>query len=102
MSAPVQAGPSSSYGGPTPFPDPFLTQRLLEVLQLPANGYSNKRIGTRLGTKENTIKTQMAVIMRRLHVDDRTQAVAVGIKLGLVSLDTVTIPHALTPVREDA
>jgi hypothetical protein len=41
-------------------------------------------------------------MMRRLHVDDRTQAVTVALRLGLIDLDDVTIPRALTVVREDA
>ena len=98
MTAPVQVGLSSIHGGPTP----RLTRRHLEILHLAANGYSNKLIGSRLGTAENTVKSQMAAIMRRLHVDDRTQAVAVAFRLGLVDLDTVTIPRAFTTVREDA
>lgn len=101
MTAPVQVDPLSDDGGPTPS-RPRLSPRQLQVLGLAANGNSNKLIGSRLGTKENTIKSQMAVIMRRLHVDDRTQAVTVAMKLGLISLDGVTIPRALDVIREDA
>jgi DNA-binding NarL/FixJ family response regulator len=100
VTAPVQVGLSSSHGGPTPS-TPRLTQRHLQILHLAANGFSNKLIGSRLGTKENTIKSQMRVMMRRLHVDDRTQAVTVALRLGLIDLDDVTIPRALTIVRED-
>jgi DNA-binding NarL/FixJ family response regulator len=74
----------------------------MQVLHLAANGHANKAIGKQLGTKEDTVKSQMAAILKRLHVEDRAQAVAVGIRLGLVSLDSVTIPRALTVVREDA
>ena len=101
MTAPVEVGPSPSGGGPTPF-RPRLTPRQLQVLHLAANGCSNKQIGNRLGTKEDTVKSQMKAILQRLHVDDRTHAVAVGISLGLVSRDSITIPHALTVVREEA
>ncbi|MFG2970852.1 response regulator transcription factor [Streptomyces sp. NPDC048288] len=94
MTAPVQSGPSPVCGGPDPY-QPRLTNRHLQILGLAANGYSNKLIGSRLGTKENTIKSQMAVIMRRLHVDDRTQAVTVAMRLGLVHLESITIPRAL-------
>lgn len=100
MTAPVQVGPSSSSGGPAPS-TPRLTQRHLQILHLAANGYSNKLIGRQLGTAEDTIKSQMKVIFRRLHVDDRTQAATVALRLGLISLDSVTIPRALTVVRED-
>ncbi|MFD1309115.1 LuxR C-terminal-related transcriptional regulator [Streptomyces kaempferi] len=98
MTAPVQAGPSPSGGGPVP----SLTPRLLEVLQLAANGYPNRLIGRQLGTTEDTVKSQMAKILRRLHVDDRAQAVAVGIRLELLSMDQITIPRALVRVGRDA
>ena len=101
MTAPVQVGPSSPHGGPTPS-TPRLTPRQLQVLHLAANGRSNKQIGTQLGTKEDTVKSQMKAILQRLHVDDRTHAVSVGIALGLVSPDSITIPRALTVVREEA
>jgi DNA-binding NarL/FixJ family response regulator len=94
-------GPLSVDGGPDPYQH-RLTARHLQILGLAANGYSNKRIGSRLGTKENTIKSQMQVMMRRLHVDDRTQAVTVALRLGLISLDGVAIPQALTVTREVA
>lgn len=100
MTAPVQVGPPSSSGGLAPSPV-RLTRRHLQILHLAANGYSNKLIGSRLGTKENTVKSQMRVMMRRLHVDDRTQAVTVALRLGLLTLDDVTIPRSLTIVRED-
>lgn len=97
MTAPVQVGPSTP-GGPTP----YLTPRLLQVLELAASGHNNKAIGEQLGITENTVKTQMKTILRRLHVDDRAHAVALGLRLGLVSVDAVTIPRALLVVREDA
>jgi len=94
MSVPLQTGLSPQGGGPVP----SLTPRLLEVLQLAANGNPNKSIGRRLGTTEQTVKSQMKSILRRMHVNDRTQAVAVGIKLGLISGDQITIPRALVRV----
>jgi DNA-binding NarL/FixJ family response regulator len=95
VTAPVQVGPSPSGGGPVP----SLTPRLLEVLHLAANGYPNKSIGRQLGTTEDTVKSQMARILRRMHVDDRAQAVAVGMRLGLIRMDQITIPRALVRVE---
>ena len=85
MTAPVQVGPST-VGGPDPSCDRILSHQLREVLQLAANGYSNKRIGTELHKTENTVKSQMAKIMRILHAADRTQAVTVGARLGLITI----------------
>nr|WP_237547018.1 LuxR C-terminal-related transcriptional regulator [Streptomyces sp. SID161] len=77
---------STEVGGPDPSCDRILSDQLREVLQLAANGYSNKRIGLQLHKTENTIKSQMAKIMRILHANDRTQAVTVGARLGLITL----------------
>ncbi|MFF8910590.1 response regulator transcription factor [Streptomyces olivaceoviridis] len=86
MTAPVQVGPSSPHGGPAPSCDRILSNQLRQVLQLAANGYSNKRIGGELHKTENTVKSQMAKIMRILHANDRAQAVAVGARLGLITI----------------
>ncbi|CAK7288617.1 LuxR C-terminal-related transcriptional regulator [Streptomyces misionensis] len=102
MSVPVQVGPSSQHGGPDPSPDRYLTPRQQQVLQLAANGYRNRDIGKQLGTSEDAVKAQMAVILKRLHVEDRAQAATVGIRLGLVSLETVTVPPERVPVERPA
>lgn len=91
MTAPVLVGPSPVGGGPTP----YLTSRELSVLRLAANGNTNRTIGRHRGVCEDTIKTQMRSILRKLHVDDRAQAVAVAICVGLISRDDVNIPGGL-------
>lgn len=95
MTAPVQVGPSSTHGGPVPFPVRYLTPRLTEVLQLAADGNTNKQIGDALGTTEQTVKSQIKTILRRLHVDDRTHAVSVGIRLGLIRPGNLAAPPTL-------
>lgn len=101
MTAPVQVGPSPRGGGPDPS-TPLLTSRRREVLQLVANGNTNKMIADALGITEHTVKTHVKKILRRLHVDDRAQAVAVGLSLEEISRDAVAIPRALVAVQEDA
>ncbi|WP_416520084.1 response regulator transcription factor [Streptomyces achromogenes] len=86
MTASVRMGPSSYGGGPDPACDHILSNHLRQVLQLAANGYSNKRIGVELHKTENTVKSQMAKIMRILHANDRTQAVTIGARLGLITI----------------
>lgn len=91
MSIPVQVGPSSVHDGPDPSPARHLTPSQLQVLHLMVNGHTNKEIGRQRGTTEETVKSQVAVILRRLHVESRAQAVAVGLRLGLVDPETVCI-----------
>lgn len=63
-----------------------LTQRESEVLQLIAEGKSNTEIADALFVGEGTIKFHINHIFSKLDVADRTQAVLVAIKRGLVTL----------------
>lgn len=63
-----------------------LSDRELEVLRLMAKGMSNKEIGRALWIGETTVKTHVSHILRKLGQADRTQAVLVAVKAGLVSL----------------
>jgi DNA-binding NarL/FixJ family response regulator len=63
-----------------------LSEREMEVLQLMANGFSNKEIGRALWIGEATVKTHVSHILRKLGQADRTQAVLAGVKAGLVRL----------------
>jgi len=60
-----------------------LTPREEEILKLVATGESNKEIGARLYISEQTVKNHVASIFRKLHVNDRTKAALVAVKLGL-------------------
>jgi DNA-binding NarL/FixJ family response regulator len=63
-----------------------LSQREQEVLQLLLAGNSNREIAEKLQIKEATVKSHVSVILMRLNVNDRTQAVVEGLKRGLVHL----------------
>ena len=63
-----------------------LTQRELEVLQLAADGLSNKEIVEKLVIREKTVKNHIANIFSKLQVNDRTQAVLYALRMGLVSM----------------
>lgn len=67
-------------------PGSHLSQRELEVLQLMFAGKSNREIADALEIKEATVKSHVSVILMRLNVSDRTQAVVEGLKRGLVHL----------------
>jgi len=65
--------------------DTVLSPREGEVLQLLAQGATNKEIGDSLFISENTVKTHLRNIMEKLHLVNRSQAAAYAVKKGLVS-----------------
>jgi two-component system, NarL family, response regulator len=66
--------------------NPVLSDRELDVLRLMAQGMSNLDIGTALNIGESTVKSHVNRILSKLGVNDRTQAVIVSVKRGIVSL----------------
>ena len=62
-----------------------LTRREAEVLDYIAHGYMNKQIAAKLYISEQTIKNHMSSILRKLEVNDRTQAVVMAMQNGWVS-----------------
>ena len=65
--------------------DTDLSPREKEVLQLIAQGATNKQIADSLLISENTVKTHLRNIMEKLHMANRSQAVAYAINKGLIS-----------------
>lgn len=63
-----------------------LTPRESEVLQMLASGLANKEIAAKLAISEHTAKFHVASILRKLGAASRTEAVALGIRRGLVLL----------------
>ncbi len=63
-----------------------LTPRETDVLQLLADGLSNKGIAARLGISDQTVKFHVAAISGKLGAANRTEAVRLAIRLGLVAL----------------
>jgi len=64
----------------------FLTARELEVLSLAATGNSNKRIGVKLLINEDTVKGHMTSILAKLGASDRTHAVTLALRRGIIEL----------------
>lgn len=64
-----------------------LSNRELEVLSLMAKGLSNKEVAAKLKLVEGTVKLHVSSILSKLDVMDRTQAILVAIKRGLVQLE---------------
>jgi DNA-binding NarL/FixJ family response regulator len=66
--------------------DDGLTSREIEVLGLIADGNANKEIAGRLSLAEDTVKSHVAKILAKLHVNDRTHAVTIAVKRGIIDL----------------
>ncbi|WP_223592188.1 response regulator transcription factor [Neobacillus bataviensis] len=64
----------------------LLTRRECEVLQMLADGKSNRGIGEALFISEKTVKNHVSNILQKMNVNDRTQAVVVAIKNGWVEV----------------
>ena len=63
-----------------------LTEREREVLALLAGGLPNRAIGARLGISQQTVKTYVAAILDKLDAATRAEAVAIGLRRGLIML----------------
>ncbi len=66
--------------------DDALTPRETDVLRLIAAGNANKEIGSQLGLTEETIKSHVKNILGKLDANDRTHAVTIGLKRGVIEL----------------
>jgi len=64
-----------------------LSDREIEVLRLLAMGLSNADIAKRLFLSEGTVRNYTSAVFSKLNVSDRTQAVVVALKMGLVDLN---------------
>jgi DNA-binding NarL/FixJ family response regulator len=63
-----------------------LSDREIAVLEAVAAGKSNKVIAAQLSLSEDTVKGHMRSIFSKLDVNDRTQAVTVALRRGIISL----------------
>lgn len=77
LSSPSERGPESDC----------LTEREVEVLQLVAQGQSNRQVATLLTISEATVRTHVSNILSKLNLCSRTQAALYALRQGLVSLN---------------
>jgi DNA-binding NarL/FixJ family response regulator len=63
-----------------------LSNREREILALLADGLINKQIAARLGISTNTVKTHLELLFDKLAVATRAEAVATGVRRGLLLL----------------
>ena len=61
-----------------------ITKRELEILELIAQGMSNREIADKLFVSENTVKTHSSRLLDKLSAKRRTQAVQIGKEMGLI------------------
>jgi DNA-binding NarL/FixJ family response regulator len=66
--------------------DDALTPREVEVLRQVASGNGNKRIATQLAISEETVKAHMKNILAKLDANDRTHAVTIALKRGIIEI----------------
>jgi len=64
--------------------DEALSAREIEVLQRVANGNSNKQIAVQLMVSEDTVKSHIRNVLAKLSANDRTHAVTIAIKRGII------------------
>ena len=87
----VARGSESSPSGRQPtsgetIVNTVLSNREREILALLADGLVNKQIAARLGISTNTVKTHLELLFDKLGVTTRAEAVATGVKRGLLLL----------------
>jgi DNA-binding NarL/FixJ family response regulator len=63
-----------------------LTSREIDVLRLVASGNANKEIAVRLSIAEETVKSHITNILSKLGANDRTHAVTIALKRGIIEL----------------
>jgi DNA-binding NarL/FixJ family response regulator len=68
------------------YSDEALTAREIEILKQIAGGNRNKDIADKLFISEETVKVHIKHIMEKLSAADRTQAVAIGVRRGIIQL----------------
>jgi DNA-binding NarL/FixJ family response regulator len=68
------------------YSDEALTDREVEVLKQIADGNRNRDIAEKLFITEETVKVHVKHIMEKLGATDRTQAVAIGVRRGIIQL----------------
>jgi DNA-binding NarL/FixJ family response regulator len=77
------------------FPEVALTPREIEVLGLVARGFGNKEVGDMLGTAPGTIKAHVQSILSKLGAKDRTNAVTIALRRGIIHLHSPDLSSSI-------
>jgi two-component system, NarL family, response regulator YdfI len=78
--------PAAALSGPSEAGETALTPREIEILEMMAEGLSNRLIAARLGISRHTVKFHVASILAKLAAGSRTEAVTTGVRQGLIAL----------------
>ena len=81
------------YFGENLPPERTLTPRESQVLQLFANGRSTVEVARTLGISQKTVKNHLTSIYQKLNVRDRTEAVLLAVRMGLIKLERRSRPR---------
>jgi len=81
-----RAGERAAGAGGDSVEGAALSNRETEILALLADGLINKQIAARLGISTNTVKTHLELLFDKLGVATRAEAVATGVRRGLLLL----------------
>jgi DNA-binding NarL/FixJ family response regulator len=87
----IETPPPEPVPPPTPELGPLfvkLSPREIEILDLVARGNSNKIIGRKLSISDQTVKNHVSAILRKLEVNDRTEAVVYALRNGWIRIET--------------
>ena len=80
----------SVYGSRAPAVFAPLSPREVQILEVITGGSTNKQVAYELGISEQTVKNHMSSILRKLSVNDRTQAVVYAIREGWIEMPPAT------------
>lgn len=74
-----------------------LSAREREILELLANGLTNREIAAALYISPHTVKNHVSSIYRKLGVDDRTRVAVTALRLGVVQFRDDLVPGSANP-----
>ena len=82
----MSACAARSGDGRNAYLGPELTTRELDVLRQLTTGRTNRAIAEALGISENTVKNHVRSILEKLQAKSRSEAVVIGLRVGLTTL----------------
>lgn len=84
----------SPEAAPLPKPEPELTSREMEVLQLIAEGFANKQIAGELGLSVKTVEKHRQAVMKKLDIHDIAGLVRHAVSKGIIEMNMAGVPAA--------